>query len=88
MNKPVVLDVWGTSRDAHWEGYIILRKDKGRIQRLEAMRGTMAFPRVEGRLALTEEVTAEPSGRLHKCISHEFHALTKQELMGYGIPES
>jgi hypothetical protein len=74
--------------DAHWEGYIILRKDKGQMQRLEAMRGTMTFARTEGRIALTEEVKADPSGKLSKRITRKFQPLTKQQLLEYGIPES
>jgi hypothetical protein len=86
-NQTTVLEFQGTSRDANWDGYIVLRREKGQIQRFQSMRGTVIFPRTKGKLALTEELNTDDSG-IHKLIPHEFQPLTKKRLLEYGIPES
>jgi hypothetical protein len=86
-NQTTVLEFQGTSRDANWDGYIVLKREKGQIQRFQSMRGAVIFPRTKGKLALTEELNTDDSG-VHKRILYEFQPLTKKRLLEYGVPES
>ena len=81
-----VLEFWGSSRDALWSGYLILRKNKNHIERTVAFRGSITLPRKSEQVVLTEEHWFDESGQIKRWDSRQFQPLSKKQLIAYGIP--
>jgi hypothetical protein len=87
LDKPVkVLEFWGSSQGAHWDGYVILQKDKGKLKRATAMEGVFSTGRRMIEVRETEEYEFESSGEEIKTVKHEFHPMTADRLRLYGLP--
>jgi hypothetical protein len=87
LAKPTsVIEFEGQTRNAIWNGYLIVTNKRGRIEKSEAIRGTITLSSGETRkLELTEAVYWE-NGILRRTRSYTFEPLSKSNLLSYGVP--
>jgi hypothetical protein len=86
LDNPVeVLEFWGSSQGAHWDGYLVLQKGKGQLSRIIAMEGIFSAGRKVVEVRETEEYGFDSSGNVIKTVKHKFDPMTEELLVSYGF---
>lgn len=86
MTPASVIEFRGQTRNAIWEGYLIITSKGARTEKLEAIRGSITLSsRKTRKLELTESTYWE-NRKLRRNRNYEFEQLSKARLLAHGIP--
>ena len=83
-NTTTIIEFYGMSKDAQWTGYLLLRRDKGRVERRAGILGHVSLPRKKEKIEMTEETIYDAQGRLSKK-RFDRYRMTSEEMKAWGV---
>jgi hypothetical protein len=82
-----IIQFRGMSKDAQWNGYLLIRQKGKNFERREGISGYVVLPRKKKQIEMTEEILWDDKGKLSK-IRYDRYKMTRKEKQDWGIPSN
>jgi len=82
-----IIEFRGMSKDAQWNGFLLLRRNGEHVERREGILGYASLPRKKEKIEMTEELLYDAQKRLSKT-RYDRYRMTREEAKYWGIPDN
>lgn len=82
-----IIEFRGMSKDAQWNGFLLLRRKGQHVEHREGILGYAALPRKKEKIEMAEELLYDTQKGLSKN-RYDHYRMTREEAKAWGIPDS